>query len=88
MASKEKIISIKPKGVTPKQYKALLLEINLMKRAEAFMSRLTSQCTGFKKHFKMGTNAYAQLDRLATRPTRPRNHGTKTKERREKELWI
>ena len=33
MASKEKIISIKPKGVTPKQYSALLLEINLMKRA-------------------------------------------------------
>ena len=33
MAAKEKVISIKPKGITPKQYSALLLEINLMKRA-------------------------------------------------------
>ena len=30
MAAKEKIISIKPKGITPKQYSALLLEINLI----------------------------------------------------------
>ena len=33
MAAKEKIITIKPKGASPKQYSAFLLELNLMKRA-------------------------------------------------------
>ena len=32
MTTKEKIITIKPKGISQKQYSAFLLELNIMKR--------------------------------------------------------
>ena len=32
MKNKEKIITIKPKGISQKQYSAFLLELNIMKR--------------------------------------------------------
>ena len=61
MASKEKIISIKPKGVTPKQYSALLLEINLMKRAwKSYGVDLQVSAPGLRNILKWGTNAYAR----------------------------
>jgi len=61
MAAKEKIISIKPKGITPKQYSALLLEINLMKRAwKPYGVDLQVSAPGLRNILKWGTNAYAR----------------------------
>ena len=62
MAAKEKIISIKPKGITPKQYSALLLEINLMKRAwKPYGVDLQVSAPGLRNILKWGTNAYARI---------------------------
>ena len=61
MAAKEKIISIKPKGITPKQYSALLLEINLMKRAwKPYGVDLQVNAPGLRNILKWGTNAYSR----------------------------
>ena len=61
MAAKEKIISIKPKGITPKQYSALLLEINLMKRAwKPYGVDLQVNAPGLRNILKCGTNAYSR----------------------------
>ena len=61
MAAKEKIISIKPKGITPKQYSALLLEINLMKRAwKPYGVDLQISAPGLRNILKWGTNAYSR----------------------------
>jgi len=61
MAAKEKVISIKPKGITPKQYSALLLEINLMKRAwKPYGVDLQVSAPGLRNILKWGTNAYVR----------------------------
>ena len=61
MAAKEKIISIKPRGITPKQYSALLLEINLMKRAwKPYGVDLQVSAPGLRNILKWGTNAYSR----------------------------
>ena len=61
IAAKEKKISIKPKGITPKQYSALLLEINLMKRAwKPYGVDLQVSAPGLRNILKWGTNAYSR----------------------------
>ena len=61
MAAKEKVISIKPKGITPKQYSALLLEINLMKRAwKPYGVDLQVSAPGLRNILKWGTNTYSR----------------------------
>ena len=61
MAAKEQIISIIPKGITPKQYSALLLEINLMKRAwKPYGVDLQVNAPGLRNILKWVTNAYSR----------------------------
>ena len=48
---KEKIITIKPKGITQKQWSILLLELNMMKNAwRPYGVRYRNVCTRFKKN--------------------------------------
>jgi len=56
---KEKIITIKPKGVSQKQWSNLLLELNLMKRAwKPYGVDLQISAPGLKNIIKWGTKSY------------------------------
>jgi len=56
---KEKIITIKPKGVSQKQWSNLLLELNLMKRAwKSYGVDLQISAPGLKNIIKWGTKSY------------------------------
>jgi len=62
MAAKEKIITIKPKGASAKQYSAFLLELNLMKRAwKPYGVDLQVSAPGLRNIIRWGTNAYSKL---------------------------
>ena len=59
---KEKIITIKPKGISQKQWSNLLLELNLMKTAwKPYGVELNIQAPGIMKTIKWGTKVGAQL---------------------------
>ena len=59
---KEKIITIKPKGISQKQWANLLLELNLMKTAwKPYGVDLNIQAPGIVKTIKWGTKIGAQL---------------------------
>ena len=59
---KEKIITIKPKGISQKQWANLLLELNLMKTAwKPYGVELNIQAPGIVKTIKWGTKVGAQL---------------------------
>ena len=59
---KEKIITIKPKGISQKQWSNLLLELNLMKTAwKPFGVDINIQAPGIVKTIKWGTKIGAQL---------------------------
>ena len=61
MATKEKIITIKPKGASAKQYSAFLLELNLMKRAwKPYGVDLQVSAPGLRNIIRWGTNAYSK----------------------------
>jgi len=56
---KEKVITIKPKGVSQKQWSNLLLELNLMKRAwKSYGVDLQISAPGLKNIIKWGTKSY------------------------------
>ena len=56
---KEKVITIKPKGVSQKQWSNLLLELNLMKRAwKSYGVDLHISAPGLKIMIKWGTKSY------------------------------
>ena len=53
---KEKIITIKPKGISQKQWSSLLLELNLMKRAwKSYGVDITMKAPGLKNVLNHGT---------------------------------
>ena len=59
---KEKVITIKPKGISQKQWSNLLLELNLMKTAwKPYGVELNIQAPGIVKTIKWGTKVGAQL---------------------------
>ena len=61
MAAKEKIITIKPKGASAKQYSAFLLELNLMKRDwKPYGVDLQVSAPGLRNIIRWGTNAYSK----------------------------
>jgi len=61
MATKEKIITIKPKGASAKQYSAFLLELNLMKRAwKPYGVDLQVSAPGLRNIIRWGTNVYSK----------------------------
>ncbi len=56
---KEKIITIKPKGITTKQYSSLLLELNLVKKSwKTYGVDMQINAPGLKNILKWGTKSY------------------------------
>ena len=56
---KEKIITIKPKGINQKQWSIFLLELNLMKRAwKSYGVNVEIAAPGLKKIIDWGTRRY------------------------------
>ena len=56
---KDKIISIKPKGITKKQWSILLLELNLMKKAwKSYGVDMQMSAPGLKRILDWGTKRY------------------------------
>ena len=56
---KEKIITIKPKGITQKQWSVFLLELNLMKRAwKPYGVDVEIKAPGLKNVINWGTKKY------------------------------
>ena len=58
---KEKVITIKPKGVSQKQWASLLLELNLMKRVwRPYGVDIQISAPGLKNVLKWGTKFYGR----------------------------
>ena len=56
---KDKIITIKPKGITQKQWSILLLELNLIKKAwKPFGVDIQMSAPGLKRILDWGTKRY------------------------------
>tara|TARA_R100000234_G_scaffold111430_1_gene84393 strand:+ start:76 stop:267 length:192 start_codon:yes stop_codon:yes gene_type:complete len=56
---KEKIITIKPKGINQKQWSILLLELNLIKKAwKSYGVDMQLTAPGFKRIIDWGTKKY------------------------------
>ena len=56
---KEKIITIKPKGISQKQWASFLLELNLMKKAwKPYGVDIQMSAPGLKNVLKWGTRSY------------------------------
>ena len=56
---KDKIITIKPKGITQKQWSILLLELNLMKQAwKPYGVKIELYAPGLKRIVEWGTRKY------------------------------
>ncbi len=55
---KEKIITIKPKGISQKQWAILLVELNLIRKAWAGYATIELQGTGIKKIIAHGTRNF------------------------------
>ena len=56
---KEKIITIKPKGISQKQWSILLLELNLMKRAwKRYGVDIQMSAPGLRRIVDWGTRRY------------------------------
>jgi len=59
MKNKEKIITIKPKGISQKQYSAFLLELNIIKRQwKPYGVDMQISAPGLKNIIKWGTKSY------------------------------
>ena len=59
---KEKVITIKPKGISQKQWAILLLELNLIRKAWKPYAKLELAAPGLKKIVKFGTRRYDKRD--------------------------
>ena len=56
---KEKVITIKPKGISTKQYSSLLLELNLVKKSwRQYGVDMQINAPGLKSILKWGTKSY------------------------------
>ena len=60
---KEKIITLKPKGISQKQWSNLLLELNLVKKAwRPYGVDIQISAPGLKNILKWGTKSYDAKD--------------------------
>ncbi len=60
---KEKIITIKPKGISQKQWSVFILELNLMKRAwKSYGVDMEIKAPGLKNIINWGTKKYGTAD--------------------------
>ena len=61
---KEKIITLKPKGISQKQWSNLLLELNLVKKAwRPYGVNIEISAPGLKNVLKWGTKSYDKSNR-------------------------
>ena len=61
---KDKVITIKPKGITQKQWSILLLELNLIKKAwKPYGVDMEIKAPGLKNIIKWGTTIYYEPKR-------------------------
>ena len=68
---KEKVITIKPKGITQKQWSVFLLELNLMKRAwKPYGVNVEIKAPGLKNVLFHGTRTNEQLAKAARRSSK------------------
>ena len=59
---KEKIITIKPKGISQKQLSVFILELNLMKRAwKSYGVHMEIKAPGLKSIINWGTKKYGTI---------------------------
>ena len=59
---KEKIITIKPKGISQKQWSVFILELNLMKRAwKSYGVNMEIKAPGLKSIINWGTKKYGTI---------------------------
>ena len=59
---KEKIITIKPKGISQKQWSVFILELNLMKRAwKSYGVHMEIKAPGLKNIINWGTKKYGTI---------------------------
>ena len=71
---KEKIITIKPKGISQKQWASFLLELNLMKKAwKSYGVDVEIKAPGLKNIIKWGTT-------INNEPKRTRRTGSKVEQ--------
>ena len=59
---KEKIITLKPKGISQKQWSNLILELNLIKKSWAKYATINLQAPGIKKIIAHGTRTSFDKD--------------------------
>ena len=61
MKDKERIITIKPKGISQKQYSAFLLELNIMKREwKPYGVDVEIKAPGLRNILRWGTYDYSK----------------------------
>jgi hypothetical protein len=65
---KEKIITLRPKGISQKQWAILLLELNILKRAwRPYGVDVEISAPGAKKIIEWGTKPYAEVNRRSSK---------------------
>ena len=65
---KEKIVTLKPKGISQKQWAVLLLELNLLKKAwRPYGVNIDISGPGVKKVIEWGTKPYAEANRRSSK---------------------
>ena len=61
---KEKIITLKPKNISQKQWAILLLELNILRKAwKSYGVDMEMSAPGIKKIIEWGTKPYAEVNR-------------------------
>lgn len=65
---KDKTITIKPKGISQKQWAILLLELNLLKKAwRPYGVSMEVSAPGSKRIIEWGTKPYAETNRRSSK---------------------
>ena len=65
---KEKIITMKPNGITQKQWAILLLELNILKKAwKSYGVDIEISAPGARKIIEWGTKPYAEANRRSSK---------------------
>ena len=65
---KEKIITLRPKGISQKQWAILLLELNILRKAwKPYGVNIEMTAPGAKKIIEWGTKPYAETNRRSSK---------------------
>ena len=71
---KEKVITIKPKGISQKQWSSFLLELNLMRKAwKPYGVNVEIKASGLRNVLKWGTTVHDDKKTRRTRKSLPQD---------------